>query len=90
MLRSRNQVKNNEGYVTFAFVERPFTYFALKRATTNDHNVRQRPNIADIFMCVDLQCFVTAEVESRISNEKTKFHDLLRSTRMDLKRAFGS
>ena len=57
----------------------------LKRATTNDHNVRQRPNIADIFMCVDLQCFVTAEVESRISSEETKFHDLLRSTSTDLK-----
>ena len=38
-------------------------------------------------MCVDLQCFGAAEVESRISNEETKFHDLLRSTSTDLKRA---
>ena len=71
--------------VTFVLAERLHIIFRVKRATTNDHNVRQRPNIADIFMCVDLQCFVTAEVESRISSEETKFHDLLRSTSTDLK-----
>ena len=83
----QKQARIMKEYVTFVLVERLYIYSVLKRATTNGHNVRQRPNIADIFMCVDLQCFVTAEVESRISNEETKFHDLLRSTRMDLKRA---